>query len=252
MRIGRAKKISVVSKKIAEKNGGCENCQVGKTTLYGRTFRTSPSKMSIIRLGVQHFGARQTIFAAGEVPSKISTLRTGWAFRSYQLSNGRRHIMSFLVPGDLILVESLIGLNYALPYAVKSLTPVTLCNFAITDMLQIMMATPPQHHDFSQGIERYWHGLSRRDAALARRSALGRVAHLILELDSRLSRRGLADDHNFEFPLRQEHIADATGLTFAHVNRVLSEMRKKDLVKLAPRRMKIIDYQRLVDIAEEC
>jgi CRP-like cAMP-binding protein len=61
------------------------------------------------------------------------------------------------------------------------------------------------------------------------------IRRFVKRSDDNNSALAVADDHNYEFPLRQEHIADATGLTFAHVNRVLSEMRKKELIELKPR-----------------
>jgi len=44
-----------------------------------------------------------------------------------------------------------------------------------------------------------------------------------------------------EFPLRQHHIADATGLTPVHVSKVLSEFRRNGLVKISDRSLAILD-----------
>lgn len=236
---------------IAVKTDACERCALGAFAVYGPTRLGTPNQIELRRLSIRHIGARQIVLAEGEVPDRISTLRMGWAFRQKELSGRRRQILSFVVPGDFILLESLVVAKYRLPYSVKSLTPLTLCDFAIGDMLQIVQSTEEQRDALSSSIGRYATALNRRISDLGRRNAVGRIAQLILELEGRLARRNLVQNHAFEFPLRQEHIADATGLTGAHVNRVLSEMRKNDLIDLVPRRLRILDYERLVRVAEE-
>lgn len=50
-------------------------------------------------------------------------------------------------------------------------------------------------------------------------------------------------------PLTQEHIGDATGLTGVHVNRVLRDLKKDGVLEFHYRRLRILDPDRLVDIA---
>jgi CheY-like chemotaxis protein len=78
---------------------------------------------------------------------------------------------------------------------------------------------------------------------LGRRSAEERIARLILGLADRLAQRGMmqAGSMEMDFPLRQHHIADATGLTPVHVNKLLSEFRRRGLVKIGDRALTILD-----------
>ena len=73
---------------------------------------------------------------------------------------------------------------------------------------------------------------------LGRRTADERIARLILGLAERLSKRDMArgGPTEFDFPLRQHHIADATGLTPVHVSKVLSEFRRNGLINISERR----------------
>jgi CRP-like cAMP-binding protein len=51
-----------------------------------------------------------------------------------------------------------------------------------------------------------------------------------------------------EFPLRQHHVADATGLTPVHVSKVLSEFRRDGLIEIGERSLTILrvaEFQRL-------
>ncbi|MGA8959968.1 MAG: helix-turn-helix domain-containing protein [Pseudolabrys sp.] len=49
------------------------------------------------------------------------------------------------------------------------------------------------------------------------------------------------DPVELDFPLRQRHIADATGLTPVHVSKVLSEFRRSGLIRLSERSLTILD-----------
>ena len=46
-------------------------------------------------------------------------------------------------------------------------------------------------------------------------------------------------------PLRQEHIADATGLTSVHVNRMLAQLRREGLISGGGTIVQIADMPRL-------
>lgn len=52
------------------------------------------------------------------------------------------------------------------------------------------------------------------------------------------------------FPLRQQTIADALGLTQVHVSRVMSGFRDNNVVQVNGGRLKILDMETLLDIAE--
>ena len=58
-------------------------------------------------------------------------------------------------------------------------------------------------------------------------------------------------DGAFDFPLRQEHLADALGLTTVYVNRTLDRLRRENIIAFGHRRMQILDPGRLAEIAEE-
>ena len=49
----------------------------------------------------------------------------------------------------------------------------------------------------------------------------------------RIAARNVIREQRYPFPLRQQHIADAVGLTPVHVSRVLSLFRDRRLVTLS-------------------
>jgi len=52
-----------------------------------------------------------------------------------------------------------------------------------------------------------------------------------------------------DFPLTQNDLADATGLTSVHVNRTLQELRKDGLIELERKQLHILDMERLKRVA---
>ena len=65
---------------------------------------------------------------------------------------------------------------------------------------------------------------------VGRRDARQRIAHVLCEFAVRLEARGLASNHGFELPMTQEQLADTTGLTSVHVNRVLKGLETDGLI----------------------
>jgi CRP-like cAMP-binding protein len=86
--------------------------------------------------------------------------------------------------------------------------------------------------------------------SIGRRSAMARIAHIFCELLVRLRIVGLADDKGFDLPLTQADLADVTGLTSVHVNRMLKKLRDEDLLTFRGGTVTIGDWDRLQRAAE--
>ena len=229
----------------------CQECSVGRFAVYGPTFSERPDALSTCRRGIVHYEGQRTVMRENEVPEFIYTIFSGWAFRYVQKTDGRRLILAFLVPGDLISVETLCLPGMPLPFSVKTLTPASLCQFKLTDLLRLLDERDGQKTEVHLNARNYIQTMNRRLFDLGRRSAAGRMAQLLLELHSRLQQRGMTMDGRFNFPIRQEHIADALGITPAHVNRTLVDLRQRGLVQFARDEMQVVDLSRLREIAEE-
>lgn len=63
--------------------------------------------------------------------------------------------------------------------------------------------------------------IQRKLFELGRCSADERIALLILNLRSRQIDKRMTDGEEIDFPLKQQHLADAMGLTQVHISRVM-------------------------------
>jgi CRP-like cAMP-binding protein len=86
--------------------------------------------------------------------------------------------------------------------------------------------------------------------ALGRRNAHERVAYFLCELVWRFGTYGLGRHDAIELPMTQADIADLLGLTPVHVNRVLQDFRKQNLIALERRQLRLLDMERVAGIAE--
>jgi CRP-like cAMP-binding protein len=175
-------------------------------------------------------------------------LLKGWAACSKLLPDGRRQIINFAVPGDFL------GLRcFLLPkadHAVVTITEASVSQFPQQQVVDLIRANP------KFGAAVLW-ALSFEQAIvvdhlvnIGRRSALERTAHLLLELEARLSLVGLSANGSFEIPVTQEDLGDVLGLTTVHVNRVLRQLRTRDLIAIRQRRVEILDRDGLEELAQ--
>lgn len=197
---------------------------------------------------VRNFGGGQLIATEGERPSHCCLILDGYLFRSKLAGGCRRQIISFHVPGDIADLQ-VLHLD-RLDHSITTLGPVVAAfipHAAIKDML----ATSPRlTHVFwretliTAAIVREW------VISLGQRDSLARVAHLICEIVVRLRAVGLARDFGFAIPWTQADLADAAGISTVHTNRVVQELRRRELIEWEGRLIQIRDWDGLQRAAD--
>jgi CRP-like cAMP-binding protein len=88
-------------------------------------------------------------------------------------------------------------------------------------------------------------------ANIGRRDARTRLAHLLCEFSLRLEVAGLGQHTNYEMPMTQDQLGDATGLTPVHVNRTLKSLEAEGLIERASARaITIGDWKKLAQAGD--
>ena len=86
---------------------------------------------------------------------------------------------------------------------------------------------------------------------VGRRNAAERIAMLLIHLWRRAERLGLVDEQGgVEFPLTQQHIADALGLSLVHTNKTLRKLERVGLHEIKSARLRLLDPLALQRIAD--
>jgi CRP-like cAMP-binding protein len=230
----------------------CGECRIARFAIYRPTVADSPQKVCHLRKEVRATPAGRTLVREGEVPDFLYVLYSGWAICYRQRGDGRRHIASFLVPGDTVLLEAVCFPNLPAPFSVKTLTDVSSCGFATNDMVELVHGSVSQRQELARARHQLLNFMHGRLFDLGRRSARGRLAQLVLDIRDRLAvREMVAADNSFAFPPRQEHLADALGLTTVYVNRTLGQLRREGVFSIEQERLTIQDEHALQRIAQE-
>jgi CRP-like cAMP-binding protein len=82
------------------------------------------------------------------------------------------------------------------------------------------------------------------------RTATERVAALIIGLYRRADLLGMATDKTLIFPLSQQHIADALGLSLVHTNKTIAKLRRMGVLDLSRGVLKLQNPATLERIAK--
>ena len=206
----------------------CDDCCIGQFAVYAPAFKEDASEILNLRRRTAIFPPKSMLLREGDVPTEVFTILEGWAFRFTLMSDGRRQILSYLLPGDLVTYQALNDLP--VQFSVQALTDVSVCAFDLGAFKDFIGRHSAVARNFAIACCREASFADTRIADLGRRSALERVASLVRTLESRLRSRGVDTGRPFRFPLRQEHIADTLGLSPVHVSRTLTALRDDDIV----------------------
>ena len=199
-------------------------------------------------ISVREFPARQDIVRTGDKPSQCCLVLSGFAFRYKLIGDGKRQILNFHVPGD---TPDLQSLHLAvMDHNLASLTQLT-AGFISHDAVHDLNAR------FPTVAAIFWRDtlvdaavLRERIVSIGQRDGLSRTAHFLCEMFCRLAAVGLASERTMALPITQVEIADALGMSFVHVNRMLRELRERRFVTLQGQKIVVENWDALEALAD--
>lgn len=223
-------------------------------SLFKRWDRQSPisrdDKEALLALPWTHkpFARDAYLMREGEPASVCSVLVSGYAFRQKLVDSGARQIISFHIPGEILDIQNCV-FNVA-DHNLQALTRISVAVVQKPALLQLLAERPSIRKAvwldslMDASIFREW------AVNVGRRDARARIAHLLCEFAARLKDAGQADGETYDFPLTQEQIADATGLTAVHTNRTLQSLRRDGFISLSSNRLGILDWDKLSEVGD--
>jgi CRP-like cAMP-binding protein len=190
---------------------------------------------------------RVDLLRQGDSTGSMHILIDGWAIRYKTLEDGRRQILSVLIPGDVFDINGFMASS--MDHSIAPLTGVTLAKLD-NDFLDIARR---EHSGLERAlwcdihvtaaVQREW------STSLGQRTARERMAHLMCELYVRQHQAKLTDGNRCSFPLTQIELAEALGMTPVYVNRTLQDLRREGMIQLEHRMLTIFDLPQLKRIA---
>jgi CRP-like cAMP-binding protein len=169
---------------------------------------------------------------------------SGFAYRSYEMMDGRRQILAYFLPGEMLwridADEATVGPVLALTDVAHCTIPSAWRERASSGLAQACARSAMLDNQY----------LHRQIIRLGRLNAMERLADWVLELHQRATLAGLAHGMSFKLPLTQEIIADTLGLTHVHINRTLQTMRREGLIEFRSGVVTLLDRDRLMAMVD--
>jgi CRP-like cAMP-binding protein len=192
---------------------------------------------------ISHVPRGTNFVVEDDASDRIHILCDGWAARYRIVADGKRQILNFAIPGDLIGV--LLNALTTARHSVCAVTDLRVASVPTSQLEAIAHHNPVLRRAIQWVSACEWAMLCEHLVSVGRRSATARIAHLLLELQARLTLVDRASGASFSLPITQEMIADCLGLTHVHVSRSLRKLNERGLVRYERNRVVIVDSERL-------
>lgn len=235
-----------------EKSSHCKDCTVRGSTLLGRIDHIHIERATRWRHRLLKLNAKSTLYLKGSKPDFAYSVKNGWIMLYRNTQKGKRQILRFALPGDLIALKT--NDDGVISHSAATIDNAVLCSFeyaTIKDIIANESSVSPQFFSMEARDMELYHqyltGLGQQDAS-------ERIAFLLLELFQRSRLQDAtsydATTNSIHFPLTQEEIGDAVGLTSIHVNRIINHLKKSKIISCAQKRLSILNVDKLAELTE--
>jgi len=227
---------------------GCKECAIRATALFGELEMEHLDRARALRSAQVVYEAGEYLYHEGDIPEKAYTIYKGWIILFKDMQDGHRQILRFALPGDFLCYK--VGNHKVIDHSAIAVSEATLCAFPIDRFRKTISELPELAFAISSITERTTQRCHSVLTTIASHPAETKVAFLLLSLFIREASLNPASADCVPFPITQEDIADALGLTSIHVNRVLQSLRKSGLIECKNRCLRVQDKVALAERAK--
>lgn len=188
-----------------------------------------------------------SIVSDGSEMARTVIVQSGWCRVERYMADGGRHIVDFPISGDVVAISPshrVAGLS------ITAVTDVIVYESTAEIGVDLLAASPLLATSFLNAGKRRQSIAIEHLASLGRRSALGRIGHLMLELGVRATSQPIERVQRYGCPLTQHDLADALGLTPIHLNRMLRELREDGIMAFRNGVVEFLDRDQLITLSD--
>jgi CRP-like cAMP-binding protein len=203
-------------------------------------------EQTLAQASLRRVEAKEFVFLEGDPATHLYRVETGAIALYKAAADGRRQIVGFAYPGDLIGLGSQ-GEHVMNAQAVK---PTRLRCVSIGTLHHSAAKDPALGFKLYEALAREL--AATRDLMLTtgQRSAMERVVSFLLAFSRRSARNG-QDPLEFELPMTRGDIGDFLGLTIETVSRSFSKLKALGLIELpSSNHVRLVDIDKLKTIAD--
>lgn len=225
----------------------CEQCPLRVLPVFREFEPAELAFVSTFKRGELSVQRGATVLAEGNHSAHLYTVLSGWGFRYKLMRDGRRQILNYLLPGDLVgLQASLAG---EMEHSVEALSTLVLCVFERAGLRELYEGFAGLAFDVTWIAAREEQMLDENLLSIGRRTAIERAAYLLAFLAARARLVGLQRSAPFQIPITQQHIADTLGLSLVHTNRTLRKLAARGMVAWRNNFCEVLDLDALTATA---
>lgn len=225
----------------------CEQCPLRPLPAFRAFSADELNFISDFKRGELVVDRGATVLVEGSHNSHLYTVLSGWGFRYKVLSDGRRQILNYVMPGDLIgLQGSLMG---EMQHSVEALSGLILCVFERDKLFDLYKKHPGLGYDITWLAAREERMLDENLLSVGRRNAMERAAYLLAFIHERARSGGLGARMSRLIPITQQHVADTLGLSLVHTNKTLRKLVQQGAIDWRDGGCAIVSIKKLRDIS---
>lgn len=231
----------------SERQYPCTKCPLMERKIFRDLSAKELSFVSRLKKGELAIDRGATVLAEGTRNPHLYTVLIGWGFRYKLLPDGRRQIVNYVMPGDMVgLQGTLMG---EMQHSIEALSPMLLCVFERGELMSLYREHPELAYDVTWIASREECMLDENLLSVGRRSAIERLAYLIAFIAGRLKAVGLLNGAPAEIPITQQHVADTLGLSLVHTNKTVRKLANRKLVRWRERGCEVLNLEGLQELA---
>ncbi len=226
----------------------CDKCPLQGLSHLQKHEKEEIAFLSGFKTGELVADAGTTVLVEGANSAHLFTVLSGWGFRYKTLEDGRRQILNYVLPGDLIGLQG--TLMKEMSHSIEALSPMILCVFQRDKLPALFRNFPNLAYDITWIASREEQMLDEILLSVGRRTALERAAYLFAFLFQRAQSVGMVKNNKLTMPLTQQHVADTLGLSIVHTNKTLKKLAARGALRWLDRGCEIVDEDLLLEVSK--
>lgn len=232
----------------SERKYPCERCPLRREKSFRDFSDEELAFVSSFKRGELMVDKGATVLCEGTKTPHLHTVLTGWGFRYKLLPDGRRQIVNYVMPGDLVGLQG--TLMSEMQHSMETLSPMTLCVFERGELMSLYRQHAELAYDVTWLASREECMLDENLLSIGRRSALESLAYLVAFLVGRARASGLISETAApRLAITQQHVADTLGLSLVHTNKTIRKLTEKKLLRWRDGGCEVLDVDGLTDLA---
>ena len=177
---------------------------------------------------IKHLAPHESLILEGDCADRFHRVLSG-AIAGYKATaDGRRQIVGFFFPGDLVGLT--VGERYV--YGAEAVDRASVCSVPRSRIQELSRQSPTLREDLLVAFDREVSAAQERLMWLGRKTARERLACFLLECARRTGTPGADGSQTVPLPMSQLEIGDYLGLASETVSRALAQLARDGAIEV--------------------